>query len=196
VPPEYGGITSPTFSVLSLRDNYLSGTLPSEWSRLHHLSQLYLDTNRLSGSIPSSYGGSGSGSGSGSRGSRRGDSGVGEDDSGVSTDNNTANQPYLQVLTLQRNTLTGTIPPGLTNGSNMCILLLNDNHLRGRLPPLSPALFRHNCTIYSGTQFSSHFRKVYDRPACAPTPPQTLPPTSVTTYLHNSMMCPSHTGSA
>ena len=52
VPPEYGGITSPTFSVLSLRDNYLSGTLPSEWSRLHHLSQLYLDANRLSGSIP------------------------------------------------------------------------------------------------------------------------------------------------
>jgi hypothetical protein len=62
------------------------------------------------------------------------------------------------VITLQNNSLTGTIPNGIVNGSNLCILLLNDNRLRGRLPPLSPSLFRPKCTIYSGPQASSQFR--------------------------------------
>ena len=68
------------------------------------------------------------------------------------------NQPDLQVVALQNNSLVGTIPPGIINGSNLCILLLNDNRLRGRLPPLSPALFRPHCTIYSGLSSSSQFR--------------------------------------
>ena len=88
----------------------LSGTLPSTFSRLRNLNQVYLDNNHFVGPIPSSWGG--------------------------------ANQPVLQVFALQNNSLTGSIPPSLVNGSNMCILLLNDNRLRGCLPPLSPALFR------------------------------------------------------
>jgi hypothetical protein len=57
LPPQWGSIVSPLFSFISLRNNKLSGTLPSAWSRLRHISQLYLDTNRLSGSIPASSGG-------------------------------------------------------------------------------------------------------------------------------------------
>jgi hypothetical protein len=93
---------------------------------MRYINQIYLDSNDLAGSIPSSWGG--------------------------------ANQPYLQVVALQNNLLTGSIPNGTVNGSNLCILLLNDNRLRGRLPPLSPALFRPYCTIYSGHQASSQFR--------------------------------------
>jgi len=62
------------------------------------------------------------------------------------------------AIPLENNSLTGTIPNGIVNGSNLCILLLNDNRLRGRLPPLSPPLFRPKCTIYSGPQASSQFR--------------------------------------
>ena len=65
---------------------------------------------------------------------------------------------HRQVLTLQHNYLTGSIPPGIVNGSQLCFLLLNDNRLRGHLPSLSPALFRPSCTIYSGKRFSSQFR--------------------------------------
>jgi hypothetical protein len=135
LPPQWATLSSPLFSVLSLRNNSLSGTLPSEWSRLHNLSQLYLDNNKFAGTIPSSWGG--------------------ETDGPLPTQ---VNQPNFQVVTMQHNSLTGIIPRGLANGDNMCILLLNDNRLRGRLPPLSPGLFRPNCTIYSGKQFSSQFR--------------------------------------
>ena len=148
LPLDWVNISSPEFSVLSLRNNSLSGTLPAAWSHLRNLSQLYLDTNQFSGSIPSSWGG-------GIRPSDGGDRGNNGDKKATSSG---ANQPYLQVVTLQSNSLTGTIPPGIINGSNLCILLLNDNRLRGPLPPLSPALFRSNCTIFSGLRYSSQFR--------------------------------------
>ena len=100
--------------------------MPSVYTRLRNLNQIYLGSNSISGSIPASFG--------------------------------SPNQPYFQVVALQNNTFSGTIPPGLVNGSNMCILLLNDNVLRGGLPPLSPALFLPKCTLYSGTYASSQFR--------------------------------------
>ena len=148
LPPQWANTTSRGFSFLSLRNNSLSGTLPSAWSRLRHLSQLYLDTNRLSGSIPSTWGG-------GSGGGESTEPPPGQQGGLLST---SPNQPVLQVVTLQNNSLTGTIPNGIVNGSNLCILLLNDNRLRGRLPPLSPSLFRPKCTIYSGALASSQFR--------------------------------------
>ena len=47
---------SGSIPVLSLRDNQLSGPIPSELGNLDNLEWLILDSNQLSGSIPSELG--------------------------------------------------------------------------------------------------------------------------------------------
>ncbi|MCB0584362.1 MAG: gliding motility-associated C-terminal domain-containing protein, partial [Phaeodactylibacter sp.] len=87
-------------SQLLLNSNRLSGDLPPELGNLSNLSELVLSTNLLSGIIPSELG-------------------------------NLSNLTHLQ---LDDNQLSGTIPPALGNLGNLTHLLLAANRLTGTIP--------------------------------------------------------------
>ncbi|CAI5513991.1 unnamed protein product, partial [Closterium sp. Naga37s-1] len=100
-----GSIPS-TFSSLSnltelyLNDNNLSGSIPSTFSSLSNLFRLDLSRNRLIGSIPSTIG----------------------------------NMSSLKSLDLDDNNLSGSIPSTFSSLSNLTELYLNDNNLSGSIP--------------------------------------------------------------
>ena len=64
----------------------------------------------------------------------------------------------LQVFAAQRNQLQGTIPSALLNSSTICILLLSDNRLRGRISHVSSSFKRPECIVTTDTATSSSFR--------------------------------------
>ena len=122
--PESWWTTMPALIRLLLRENSLTGSLPSTLDRLSNLRELliydnlltgplpttfpastvsiYLDQNNFSGSIPNTWGG---------------------------------NMSNLSSLSLHTNSLTGTIPPSLFAGlTNLSYFAAGDNFLSGPLP--------------------------------------------------------------
>ena len=86
---------------LNLDSNQLSGPIPSELGDLYNLQGLWLGDNQLSGPIPPELG-------------------------------NLAN---LEELWLSNNQLSGSIPPELGNLANLEELWLSNNQLSGSIPP-------------------------------------------------------------
>ncbi len=96
------GITVNTnrVSQIILNTNNLTGTLPSTIGNLSALQMLQLDANAIGGTIPTSMG----------------------------------NLLSLQFFSIVINQLTGTIPPSLGNLTNLGWLRIADNQLSGSLP--------------------------------------------------------------
>jgi hypothetical protein len=101
-----------------LHDNVFDGSLPATWATMSNLDLLFLRNNFLKSSIPPVWFDNSSGSG----------------------------LLGLQVFDASHNQLTGHIPIGLLNSSELCILLLNDNQFTGRVGAISPSFFRPYCT--------------------------------------------------
>ncbi|MBD2704464.1 leucine-rich repeat domain-containing protein [Spirosoma sp. BT702] len=87
-------------SQLELQNNGLSGSIPASLSALTNLQQLNLSANQLSGSIPTSL----------------------------------SALTNLQRLTLSGNLLSGTIPASLSALTNLKYLFLSNNQLSGSIP--------------------------------------------------------------
>ncbi len=98
LPSELGSLSN--LQVLSLNFSSLSGTLPSELGSLSNLQELWLDRNSLSGTLPSELG----------------------------------SLSNLRKLYLHRNSLSGTLPSELGSLSNLQELSLHRNSLSGTLP--------------------------------------------------------------
>jgi Leucine-rich repeat (LRR) protein len=86
---------------LTLNSNRLTGSIPSEIGNLTNLTYLYLSSNQLSGSIPPEIG----------------------------------NLTNLKYLYLSYNQLSGSIPPEIGNLTNLQYLYLSSNQLSGSIPP-------------------------------------------------------------
>ena len=99
IPTELGNLTN--LNDLRLHQNSLSGSIPAELGDLVNLTILYLPQNSLSGSIPPELG----------------------------------DLVNLQTLHLYNNSLSGTIPPELGDLVNLQTLSLYNNSLSGTIPP-------------------------------------------------------------
>jgi len=98
IPSELGNL--PSLTSLNLRSNQLTGSIPSNIGNLLNLDLLYLWGNQLTGSIPPELG----------------------------------NLTNLRFLHLSGNQLTGSIPSELGNLINLSTLSLNSNLLTGNIP--------------------------------------------------------------
>ena len=98
IPSSLGGLTD--LGGLELEENQLSGSIPSELGNLTSLGILYLWGNQLSGSIPSELG----------------------------------NLRRLDALSLEENQLSGSIPDELGDLTNLTWLSLRGNRLTGKIP--------------------------------------------------------------
>ena len=109
---------------LSLGDNQLSGSIPSELGNLANLEFLWLSGNELSGSIPSELGNL--------------DNlewlSLGSNQLSGSIPSELGNLDNLEWLSLGSNQLSGSIPPELGNLDNLYSLSLSNNELSGSIP--------------------------------------------------------------
>ena len=110
---------------LVLDSNRLTGALPSSLGGLDNLKGAYFYDNELAGSIPSSLSGLTNLEGLGLGGNRL----TGPVPSWLGGLTN------LTILSLARNRLTGPIPRELRDLANLEILVLGDNELSGPIPP-------------------------------------------------------------
>ncbi len=98
IPAALGDLTNLEF--LGLNDNSLSGSIPAALGDLTNLEKLYLNENSLSGSIPAALG----------------------------------DLTNLERLALDNNDLTGSIPAALGDLTKLETLVLNSNSLTGSIP--------------------------------------------------------------
>ena len=121
------GITcsSGSISVIQLNTNLLSGEIPSKLGNLTNLIKLNFFDNSLSGSIPAELGNL-------------------TELTSLSLNNNSlsgriptelSNLTKLSILNLDDNFLNGSIPAELGNLKELTILALNNNSLSGSIPP-------------------------------------------------------------
>ena len=110
---------------LSLRDNQLSGGLPSELGQLVNLEWLDLDENQLSGAIPPELG----------KLANLVSLDLRENQLTGAIPPELGNLANLERLDLLENQLGGEIPPELGNLANLERLDLLENQLSGEIPP-------------------------------------------------------------
>jgi len=109
---------------LNLDSNQLSGSIPTELGNLSNLDYLYLSSNQLSGSIPTELGNL----------SNLDYLYLGSNQLSGSIPTELGNLSYLDRLYLDSNQLRGSIPTELGNLSNLRDLYLYSNQLRGNIP--------------------------------------------------------------
>ena len=109
---------------LSLRDNQLSGAVPTELGNLASLESLYLDQNQLGGAIPSELGNLASLT----------SLDLGENQLTGAIPTELGRLTNLQVLRLDRSQLSGEIPAELGDLTSLTVLYLSYNQLTGAIP--------------------------------------------------------------
>jgi hypothetical protein len=117
---------------LYLQDNHLSGSIPPEIGALTGLRFLNLNVNALSGSIPPEIGNL----------TQLQELGLDENQLSGSIPPEIGNLTGLTSLGLEVNQLSGSIPPELGNLENLNLLSLRSNQLSGSIPPELANLYR------------------------------------------------------
>jgi len=110
---------------IKLNNNNLTGTIPSELGGLSSLQHLNLINNSLTGTIPSELGGL----------SSLTKLRLHNNDLTGTIPTELSELANLQILGLSANALTGTIPSQLGNLSSLTGLFLHQNELTGTIPP-------------------------------------------------------------
>ena len=98
----------PRLSVISLSNNYFSGTIPDELGDLKFLQFLYLDNNKLMGYIPPTL--------------------------AKPFNGKRQSMNILREVWLQNNTLSGTIPPSFSSLDHLEDFYVDGNKLTGEIP--------------------------------------------------------------
>eukprot|EP00934_Nitzschia_sp_Nitz4_P004683 Nitzschia sp. Nitz4//scaffold53_size117307//87995//89783//NITZ4_003779-RA/size117307-snap-gene-0.117-mRNA-1//-1//CDS//3329554232//4673//frame0 len=118
----------PWLQKINFTRNQFYGTLPPEWSRLVFMKEVTLSSNDLQGKIPAEW------VGSSMAGSLRHFDVCSNKLSGSLPISFFASMPNVEVLNLQRNAFTGTIPKALFQLKKLLLLSLYDNLLTGTIP--------------------------------------------------------------
>ncbi|XAR71672.1 Non-specific serine/threonine protein kinase [Bertholletia excelsa] len=154
IPPNTLGRLS-SLQILSLRSNFISEPLPSDFSQLGNLNSLYLQFNNFSGNLPADFS-------------------IWNSLSIINLSNNRfngsippslSNLTHLTALNLANNSLSGEIPD--LNAPSLQVLDLSNNNLTGIIPP---SLQRFPASAFSGNNLSQ------ENPP--PPPAILLPPSS------------------
>ena len=123
IPTELSDLTN--LIRLQLYGNRLKGSIPPEIGNLKNLVFLYLANNQLEGSIPPEIG----------ELTKLEYIELGDNKLTGEIPSELGNLTNLIKLQLASNQLSGTIPPELGNLTNLTSLYLNDNQLEGSVPP-------------------------------------------------------------
>lgn len=143
---------------LSLRNNGISGVLPSDFTKLRNLTSLYLHSNRFSGPLPSDF----------SVWQNLVVLNLSNNNFNGSIPSSLSNLTHLTTLDLSSNSLSGQIPDlGLPS---LRFLNFSNNHLEGIIPN---SLLRFPSSSFSGNNVTS-------REVSIPPIPSSLPPGSST----------------
>ncbi|CAN1137306.1 Receptor kinase-like protein Xa21 [Linum perenne] len=126
IPPTFGNLTS--LQVFGVGHNKLSGRVPETLGKLKSLTELYLETNNLSGEVPTSI----------FNLTSLTDLwlGVNYQLHGSLPWNLGLSLPNLENFDVAFNLLTGSIPPSLSNASNLVLLQLSSNNFTGSMPSM------------------------------------------------------------
>jgi len=116
------GCNLPDLVVLAIDGNDLVGTIPPELGLLHSLFILSLAGNKLEGTIPRELG----------YAPNKFDPRYLWCLNGISLD---STKSALSTMYLQKNRISGTIPPELGDLSSLTVILFHDNSLSGTIPP-------------------------------------------------------------
>ncbi len=129
---------------LSLEDNQLSGTIPPELGGLTNLQNLALADNQLSGTIPPELGGL----------TNLQNLALADNQFSGTIPPELGGLTRLRRLGLEGNQLSGTIPPELGGLTNLQNLALATNRLSGTIPPELGGLTRLQRLFLGGNQLS------------------------------------------
>ncbi|CAN0924043.1 Probable LRR receptor-like serine/threonine-protein kinase At3g47570 [Linum grandiflorum] len=127
IPPSFGNLSS--LQVFSAVQNHLSGSIPDSLGRLKNLTALYLNVNDLSGEIPASI----------FNLSSLTDLWVGMNRNlhGELPPNLGMLLPNLVNFDVAFNRFNGSVPPSLSNVSNLFQLQLQSNYFTGSIPSMA-----------------------------------------------------------
>ena len=123
IPPELGGLSN--IEELDLAENKLTGAIPTQMGGLDRLTSLWLGENMLTGTIPPELG----------RLSNLEELDLARNGLGGTIPTQLGSLDRLTSLWLGENMFTGTIPTQMGNLNNLAYLSLSHNELTGPIPP-------------------------------------------------------------
>lgn len=139
-------VTGDRVTHLSLPNNNLTGTIPTQLGDLDQLIHLYLNKNNLTGQIPVSFGDL----------TALEQLSLKDNDLSGTIPSSLGNLPNLTNLILQKNDLTGSIPGSIGNLTNLTHLYLSQNNLSGAIPSSIGTLTSLTNLSFSQNQLSGN----------------------------------------